>query len=127
MLPNILLIDDDKDIRESLAEVLADEGYAVLSAEHGQRALDLLRDCTPSQFPGCILLDLMMPVMDGQMFLTALALENHRAMADVPIIVFTAAARASIPPLPRVCAVFEKPLEIDKLFHTLAQLPRPSA
>ena len=57
----ILVVDDDRDIRETLVEFLAEHGCSVVGAANGQQALDAL-----AKFPArLILLDLMMPVMDG--------------------------------------------------------------
>src|SRR5579862_4602951 len=61
----ILIVDDDPDIRDSLKEVLEDEGYEVNGVANGREALDYLRK---SPRPCVILLDLMMPVMDGWQF-----------------------------------------------------------
>jgi CheY-like chemotaxis protein len=63
----VLVVDDDRDVRESLSNLLAMEGYSVLEAENGQQALELLE--RGSHFPRVILLDLAMPVMDGHQFL----------------------------------------------------------
>ena len=58
----ILIVDDDKDVRIALAELLEGEGYTVAGAHNGQEALQLMRG---GLHPAVILLDLMMPVMDG--------------------------------------------------------------
>ena len=62
----ILVVDDDPDIRDSLREVLEDEGYEVACVGNGREALDHLKTANPR--PCVILLDLMMPVMDGWQF-----------------------------------------------------------
>ena len=63
----VLVVDDDASIRESLADLLGDEGYRVATAANGAEALSLLRP--PARLRPCvILLDLMMPVMNGQEF-----------------------------------------------------------
>ena len=62
----ILVVDDDPDIRDSLREVLEDEGYDVSCVGNGREALDHLKAASPR--PCVILLDLMMPVMDGWQF-----------------------------------------------------------
>ena len=61
----VLIVEDDTDLRETLSQILTDEGYRVWSAEHGQAALDCLRDGSK---PCLILLDLTMPVMNGWQF-----------------------------------------------------------
>jgi CheY-like chemotaxis protein len=62
----VLVIDDDEDIRESLMGYLEDHGYRSLGAANGKSALELLAD--PSRRPCAIVLDLMMPIMDGRTF-----------------------------------------------------------
>src|SRR5260370_35631662 len=62
----ILIVEDDLDIRDALQEILEDEGYLPYAAANGAEALEVL-DRVPK--PGLVLLDLMMPVMDGYQFL----------------------------------------------------------
>ncbi|XXF75298.1 response regulator [Myxococcaceae bacterium GXIMD 01537] len=66
---SILLVEDDPDIRESVAEILTMEGYSVAQAVNGQDGLNVLARIS---VPGLIFLDLMMPVMTGPEFLTRL-------------------------------------------------------
>jgi CheY-like chemotaxis protein len=81
----ILVVEDDHAIRESIAELLADEGYAVACAANGAEALDLLMaDAAPS----LILLDLMMPVMDGWAFRSAQRQDPR--FAGIPVLVLSA-------------------------------------
>ena len=77
----VLVVDDDVVIRETLATALCDEGYSVRCAEDGRVALDTLAAWRPD----VIVLDLMMPVMDGHAFLAAkAALESA---ARIPVII----------------------------------------
>ena len=64
--PPVLVVDDDLDIRETVVQLLEDEGYVVFAAEHGASALSRLRGIDP---PCVVLLDLFMPVLDGKGFL----------------------------------------------------------
>ena len=86
----ILLVEDDDDIRECFAEILRHEGYTVLEAEHGQRALELL-DSVKGQ-PCLVLLDMMMPVMSGPELLRIL--EETNRLASLPVVVISAGGRA---------------------------------
>ena len=63
--PTVLVVDDDPTVRDALVQLLEDEGYRAVGAENGRDALTLAE----SEAPGLILLDLMMPVMDGWQFL----------------------------------------------------------
>jgi len=82
----ILVVDDDRDIRDSLVEVLGEHGYPAIGAGNGVEALEILRTSAPP--PSLILLDLMMPVMDGREFRER-QLENP-ALAEIPVIVISA-------------------------------------
>ena len=83
--PSILIVEDDLDIRDTVSQILEDEGYPVASAANGQEALDYLRG---ADLPGLILLDLMMPVMNGWQFRT----EQQRdpRLSAVPVVVLSA-------------------------------------
>src|SRR4051812_11197383 len=83
--PRLLLVEDDKAIRESLGEALRDHGFDVATAANGCEALGLLRS-TPR--PAAILLDLMMPVMDGWDFRQEQLADS--VLRDVPVVVVTA-------------------------------------
>jgi CheY-like chemotaxis protein len=81
----ILVVEDDPDIRETIAQILEEEGYRALMAENGQEALRRLAE---GPRPRLILLDLMMPVMDGWQFR-----EEQRkdpTIATIPVVVVSA-------------------------------------
>jgi CheY-like chemotaxis protein len=81
----ILVVDDDADIREVLTEVLKEAGHEVVTASNGLEALALLR---AGSSPCLVLLDLMMPVMDGYLFIEAQ--KQDPALASIPVAVITA-------------------------------------
>ena len=87
MSTQILVVDDDPAIRTVVAEVLADEGYAIRTASNGEEALRTIDEATPA----LVLLDMRMPVMDGWGFASAL---RDRGF-DLPILVMTAAQDAA--------------------------------
>lgn len=104
---SVLVVDDDEDVRESVALVLRDEGYTVETAVNGKDALDKLQRMPP---PGLMLLDLMMPVMNGWATLDALKDRGHAP----PVLVVSAA----VPPAPPgVSGYLRKPLELDVLLQ----------
>ena len=83
-MPRVLVVDDDSAIRQMVAEVLRDEGHITDEATNGSQALDVVK----ANRPDAILLDLMMPVMDGPTFLRAC-----RDMPDcrrIPVILMSA-------------------------------------
>jgi CheY-like chemotaxis protein len=81
----ILIVDDDADVRETLCEVLQDEGYSVATARNGLEALDALRQ---AEHVCLVLLDLMMPVMSGHEFLQRQNAEPK--LAGIPVVVMSA-------------------------------------
>jgi CheY-like chemotaxis protein len=86
----LLVVDDDPGIRESLADLLNDEGYVVMTAVNGQDALTRLR--ASDNLPCVILLDLMMPVMSGSEFYDEM--RNDPALADIPVVIISADGNA---------------------------------
>jgi DNA-binding response OmpR family regulator len=97
---SVLVVEDDDDLRETLAETVAEAGYRVQTARHGGEALALLDDGAAA--PDVVLLDLMMPVVDGWSVLRFL----DGAAPRIPVIVVSA---ARTPSLPRHVDVLVKP------------------
>jgi chemosensory pili system protein ChpA (sensor histidine kinase/response regulator) len=113
MIPGdrILVVEDDDDIREVVEEILSSEGYRVEVAKDGIDALGKLDGDTR---PLLILLDMMMPRMDGETFLRAL--RARPPLADAPVVVISgnAAAREKAHAL-HAAACLVKPFELDEL------------
>jgi len=112
----VLVIDDDDSIRELVQMALRDEGYDVLTAQHGSAALSLLGH----ESPGLILLDMRMPVMDGWEFARVY---RERPGPHVPIVVITAAHEVA----ERAAQVsaddyLAKPFDIDDLVQIVGRL-----
>lgn len=82
----VLVVDDDEDIRITLADVIEHLGYQAQTAEHGAEALAILQR-EPVR-PSLILLDMMMPVMDGAAFLAEL--QKSPELASIPVVVISA-------------------------------------
>jgi len=117
MSPRIVLIEDDEDIRESLTDLLESEGYAVDAYPNGKEALDSLVN-EPKGEPCVILLDLMMPVMDGFQFLKAR--RNYGdAIVQLPTYVVSAVANKEILQGHDVAGYLNKPLDIDNLLQII--------
>ncbi len=106
----ILVVDDDVDIRDTLGDALEAAGYPVVTAENGRDALDRLASMGR---PCLILLDLMMPVMDGFEFL-ALGLTSG-AIVGVPIVVITAYDHLAARAADASAAVLRKPFDLEVL------------
>lgn len=106
---DILIVEDDADIRESLADFLSYEGFGVHSVENGQEALDYL--LSVQKQPSLIFLDLMMPVMDGRTFLERL--KDSHPEVKVPIVVLSATVNKQV--THNVVAFMKKPVDLDDL------------
>jgi CheY-like chemotaxis protein len=87
----IVVVDDDTDVREALGEVLTEEGYSTVLFENGRAALDFLRQ--PSPDPALILLDLMMPGMNGWQFREEQLKDDRLRL--IPVVVITASRLGS--------------------------------
>lgn len=114
----ILVVDDDADIRLTLPEILEDEGYSVGTAANGRDALAYLRAHLATSL---VLLDLMMPIMDGQQF--RLEQKSDPAIASIPVIVMTARGELE-PGAIDVAEILHKPLKVPKLLEAIRRLRR---
>ena len=85
MAETVLIVDDDFEVRDSLGDVLGEAGYEVVGAAHGGEALDVLRG---GLRPLVIVLDVMMPVVDGVQF--RLQQRREPAIADIPVVILSA-------------------------------------
>jgi CheY-like chemotaxis protein len=112
---HILLVDDDPSIQGAISMLLQREGFTVACAGNGQQALDLL---STSQRPALILLDMLMPVMNGLEF--RIAMQQDRRLAGIPVVVLSATPGAEEHPnLPPPQAVMPKPFDIDQLLDVV--------
>jgi len=114
---SVLVVEDEADVRESLAAVLEAEGYSVIEADNGETALRKLRD--PASV--ClILLDLFMPVMNGWTFRNE-QLRDAR-LAPIPVVVITADASAARRAAGMgVVEAMTKPLDFERLLKLIAE------
>ena len=113
-MKTILVVEDDRAIRETVVDLLKDEGFAnVTAVRHGKEALAYL-ETTPT-LPALILLDLMMPVMDGESFLRTVQQHPNASLRSVPVIVLTASRRRTT--LPGAVTWLDKPIDIERLLQ----------
>jgi CheY-like chemotaxis protein len=109
----VLVVDDDQAIRETLCELLEDEGHRAVGAANGKEALDILRR---EDRPCVILLDVMMPVMDGPTF-RAEQLKDP-SLSAIPVAVITAAGASAAAAL-NPGALLLKPLSMDSVLQVV--------
>lgn len=114
----ILVVEDDPGIRQGIADFLAFEGYAVDVAVNGEEALAYLRDRRPS----LVVLDLVMPVMNGPQLLERLRREG--LARGVPVAVMTAAMPGASS-LPQADAYLSKPFDLEELLAVVGRHAGP--
>ncbi|MDQ6672514.1 MAG: response regulator [Chloroflexota bacterium] len=117
----VLVVDDDPAIRGLVADALRGAGYVVELAAHGREALDAMH----ANRPATVILDLMLPVMDGFAFLEACHTDDR--CADVPIVVISAVQDLlrRVHEMP-VKACVAKPFDLDDLVRTVGHYARPN-
>lgn len=110
----VLVVDDDDDIRDSVCDLLSEHGYEVQAARDGSEAFDALANM--QRLPDAVLLDLMMPVMNGWEVLEVLKADNK--LAEIPVIIVTAHTNAHVP---EADALVHKPFSAERLLATLGE------
>jgi CheY-like chemotaxis protein len=117
----VMVVEDDADIREAITEILQDNEYASVAAANGREAIERLR--AQSTRPCLILLDLMMPEMDGWEFRALQRRDSE--LSAIPVVVLT--AHTNLPHVMKVlqvAACLEKPVSIDTLLTTVEHFCR---
>jgi two-component system, chemotaxis family, chemotaxis protein CheY len=106
---SVLVVEDNDDIREAIGELLESEGYEIALAEDGERALELLAQLPR---PCLLLVDLVMPRMDGWQLLQSLSRDDR--LATIPVVVMSAASNATTVP---IHSTLKKPLDLEILMQ----------
>ena len=120
---SVLVVDDDPDIRDALVDVLSDHGYEAHAVANGREALDVL---SQGARPRVILLDLMMPVMDGVQFRSQQL--RDPSLREVPVILISAGNDlAEHATSLGVTESLRKPLDLERLLRCIARYAGPSA
>jgi CheY-like chemotaxis protein len=109
----VLVVEDDPDIAQSLSDVLASEGYSVVTAANGLEGLEALR---ARGEPCLILLDLMMPVMSGGEFLSVLRKDER--FSTVPVVVVSAWPNEAARVTAQTQGFVKKPVALDSLLES---------
>ena len=115
MARDVLVVDDEEDVREFLKSLLEDHGYTVRVAEDGFRAMDLIQQARPD----VVLLDLMMPQETG----TGLyrKMRERKELKAIPVIVISALAGRHVA-VSRSVPVFDKPIDQDGLLSAIERV-----
>lgn len=117
-MSQILVIEDNEDIRNLLKTALSLRGHQVVSAANGQEGLDVL-NASQNSF-SVILLDLMIPIMSGWEFLVEVG--NDPKHSKIPVVVMSGAGEQAAPTAPAGCTEFlRKPVDLSQLFQLVRQ------
>ena len=117
MLPSakrILVVDDDRDLRQEIAAIISDLGVEVMQAGDGIEGLERL---AAGPLPSAILLDMRMPRLDGRGFLAAL--RDAPALSDIPVVTMTGGPDHCEG---EVASRLQKPFDLEELAHILVSL-----
>ena len=112
----VLIVDDDADVRDALFDAFEHEGYAAAAAANGQEALTMLSD--GRRRPDVVILDMVMPVVDGKNVYQAMQADPE--LKKIPVIVSTSVPQGA----PEGAVVVQKPASVDTLLHAVAGLWR---
>lgn len=114
---SILIVEDDDDIRNALTDLLEDEGYHTEAAINGKDALEKLEEIPK---PCLVLLDMMMPIMNGRQFLDEVMRDSH--LAPIPVLIVSAVADKTN--TEGSVGFLKKPIDIDVVLNLVAQYCR---
>ena len=112
----VLVVDDEPDLLDVMRFVLESEGFGVETARNGKEALERLG---AGWSPGLVLLDLMMPVMNGWTFLDEVS--KNPVLKGIPVVVLTASRAEGVP---GAAVVLHKPVDLGLLIQTVERLAR---
>ncbi len=120
-MKRLLIVDDELAIVEALQDILSVEGYDVVTAFNGMDGLQRLADSKPD----LVLLDLMMPIMDGREMLRRM--REDSSLRDIPVVVMSA-GRISDEERRSSARFLAKPFELDTLLDTISEMlgPKPA-
>ncbi len=110
---HVLIVEDEQELRESLEELFEDEGFEVSSAENGAVALAQLQDATT--LPCCVVLDLLMPVLNGIELYDQM--QRDPRLAQVPVIITTSDPSRA----PEGLLIMKKPINLERLVVAVRQ------
>jgi two-component system alkaline phosphatase synthesis response regulator PhoP len=110
----VYIIDDDQDMREVLSYALESDGYVVRAYSNAQNAFDSLQTLSENELPSLILVDYLMPDMDGVTFVKLM--KNSTSLKKIPLIMSTAMGRKDfLEGFPEDVVHLNKPMDLDEL------------
>jgi CheY-like chemotaxis protein len=118
MMKPVYVIDDDLDVREILVFALESSGFNVLSFSNGEEALKMLLDTQSEKLPGLIIVDYLMPVMDGVTFIDQVKKNSKKEFLDI-VLALSSAMGPMDPVLSEIEGIVHlpKPMELEDLLQ----------
>lgn len=118
MMKPVYVIDDDLDVRDIIVFALENSGFSVTSFNNGEEAMQALSDCSSRDLPGLIIVDYLMPVMDGVTFINALQKSTKKEILDIKLALSSAMGPMD-PVLSQIKDVIHlpKPMELEDLLQ----------
>ena len=125
MLKTVLIVEDDECLQGIFKMALELDGYHVIQAGNGKIALDLMLRSNLNDLPDLILLDIMMPIMDGHIFLKLISKKFGKKLSRIPVVVCSAHGKHEM--TPQVAAKVSKPVSLTFLCETVNKILETSA
>jgi CheY-like chemotaxis protein len=116
----VLVVDDDEAIRDAMREALEEDGYDVVTAGNGVEALEVLQ-AVPA--PSAIVVDMMMPIMDGWQLVQRLKSDSR--LSQIPVIAMSAGGNRTLATSPVCKDYLAKPVKVSRLLEAIARCRRP--
>jgi CheY-like chemotaxis protein len=114
-----MIVEDDESLMSIFKMSLELDGYQIIEATNGKVALDKLLALDSTQMPDCIVLDIMMPVMDGHTFLKIISNSFEKKISNIPVIVCSAHGKHEM--TSQVVAKLIKPIALEDLCETVGK------
>ncbi len=111
----IMIVEDDAYIQNDMQDVFDLLNRKIVMAKNGQHGIDILKSLRPHEYPCCIILDLMMPVMTGEEFIFHIQALGRQELDSIPIIVSSAHVKVDQMVEPRVKQKMRKPINLEDL------------
>lgn len=120
-MKKVFVIDDDADVRDVIVFALEEEGYEVEVAENGKVGLDRLKTYDRTQYPGLVIVDYLMPEMDGITFIQVLKQEYTDTLGQIPLVISSAMGSMEEHDFLNDVTRLYKPMDLEDLLKVVKQ------